>query len=57
MVRGFVIPNVKVVKGGRETLKALEFLAAGKANLEKLTIQHPLKEYLKAKPVLCHQST
>lgn len=40
--KGFVMPNVKVVKGGQESLEALRLSAAGKASLEKFTIQHPL---------------
>jgi threonine dehydrogenase-like Zn-dependent dehydrogenase len=39
---GFVMPNVKVVKGGQESLEALRISAAGSASLEKFAIQHPL---------------
>jgi len=39
---GFVMPNVKVVKGGQESLQALRISAAGSASLEKFAIQHPL---------------
>lgn len=38
----FVMPNVKVIKGEQDALDAIRCAAAGKASLEKFTIQHPL---------------
>ena len=40
--RGFVMPNVKIVKGGEEGIKALGLSANGKASFEKFTVEHPL---------------
>ncbi len=36
------VPNVRVVKGAEEGMKAMKLVAEGKSSLEKVAIEHPL---------------
>ena len=38
----FRVPNVRIVKGGENGIKAMKLVAAGKSSLEKVVIEHPL---------------